>query len=343
MNPPIISLQHWLHTAPGHYLLAWEQAQLDQAVVNLFGFNALQLGLPELQGLRANRMPHRWVALPEELLTDDGSSAGLFAGESPPKTVEGLPVDGPFPESGAAALSAPAPVPRVALVTDAAALPFPAASLDLVVLPHTLELSADPHQVLREVERVLVPEGRVVICGLNPTSLWGLRQGRAQLARRLGLGGWGLGQLYLPDAGEFIGPWRLRDWLRLLGFEMEFERFGCYRPALHTAKWLQRTAWMDAMGERWWPIFGAVYFFVAVKRVHGVRLLGPSWKPRRVTATAPVSVANFEPPCAAARRPSEGDAPCGPAEPVPRVPGAGDTRSGGWPLASLGGPWQQQE
>ena len=40
---------------------------------------------------------------------------------------------------------------RVALVTDAAALPFPPASLDLVVLPHTLELSADPHQVLRRV------------------------------------------------------------------------------------------------------------------------------------------------------------------------------------------------
>ena len=67
-------------------------------------------------------MPQRWLALPE--------------GDAPA-------IDGA----------------RVALVTDAAALPFPEASLDLVVLPHTLELSADPHQVLREVERVLVPEG----------------------------------------------------------------------------------------------------------------------------------------------------------------------------------------
>ena len=124
---------------------------------------------------------------------------------------------------------------RLALRTDFAALPFPTASLDLVVLPHALELSADPHATLREVERVLVPEGRVVICGFNPASLWGLAPAaRAPVARV-----WGLGELYLPDAGEFIGYWRLRDWLRLLSFEVESGRFGCYRPAVRTEKWLQ--------------------------------------------------------------------------------------------------------
>lgn len=287
MNPPIISLPQWLGTAPGRYLLAWEQAQLDQAVANLFGFNALQLGLPQLPGLQANRMPHRWVALPEEAspwaLPADGlvTTEGAGSVDVPPGAAPGAPApDG-------AARSAP----RVALVTDAAALPFPAASLDLVVLPHTLELSADPHQVLREVERVLVPEGRVVVCGLNPASLWGLRQARGHLLQRMGLHS-GPGRLYLPDAGDFIGPWRLRDWLRLLGFEVESERFGCYRPAVRTDKWLQRTAWMDPAGARWWPIFGAVYLFVAVKRVRGMRLLGPAWKPRRVAAPAQVSVAN---------------------------------------------------
>ena len=74
-----------------------------------------------------------------------------------------------------------------ALACDFAALPFPANSLDLVVLPHTLELHADPQPTLREVERVLVPEGRVVISGFNPASLWGLRQRRAHLYRAPGL------------------------------------------------------------------------------------------------------------------------------------------------------------
>ena len=266
MSSPIISLTDWFQTPPGRYLLEWEQAQFDLAVANLFGYNALQLGLPELAGLQANRMPHRWLALPEELT---GFSEGLGVGAQP--------------------IAAALPV---ALVTNSAALPFPEASLDLLVLPHTLELSADPHHVLREVERVLVPEGRVVISGFNPASLWGLRQGRARLASRLGLGEMGISRLYLPEAGDFIGPRRLRDWLRLLSFEVESERFGCYRPAVKTDKWLQRMAWMDQAGPRWWPILGAVYFQVAVKRVRGMRLLGPAWKPRRSSVAAPVPVAN---------------------------------------------------
>src|ERR1019366_694210 len=66
------------------------------------------------------------------------------------------------------------------------ALPFDAASLDLVVLPHALELARDPHRTLREVERVLVPEGRVLIIGFNPASLWGTRQRPRRVRRRPG-------------------------------------------------------------------------------------------------------------------------------------------------------------
>jgi SAM-dependent methyltransferase len=283
MSSPIISLTDWFQTPPGRYLLEWEQSQFDQAVANLFGYNALQLGLSELQGLQANRMPHRWLALPEELMAlplvgarsaspEQGADGDLDRGPSSPRVVT--------------------VASQVALVTNAAALPFPAASLDLLVLPHTLELSADPHHVLREVERVLVPEGRVVISGFNPHSLWGLRQGRATLAARMGLGHLAISRLYLPEAGDFIAPRRLKDWLRLLSFEVESERFGCYRPAVKTEKWLQRFAWMDRGGPRWWPILGSVYFQVAVKRVRGMHLLGPAWKPRRSSAAAPVSVAN---------------------------------------------------
>jgi SAM-dependent methyltransferase len=243
-------MRQWFETPPGRYLLAWEQAEFDRAVSDIFGYHALQLGLPELDTLQANRMPHKWLALREPP-----------AGDSPQ--------------------------PKPALVTDFAALPFEENSLDLVVLPHSLELNTDPHATLREVERVLVPEGKVVICCLNPASLWGLRQRRAHLYQRLGFG-----ELYLPDAGEFIGYWRLRDWLRLLSFEVESGTFGCYRPAMKSEKWLGRYDWMDMVGERWWPIFGAVYFLVAVKRVRGIKLIGPAWKPAAGIATAPVPLAN---------------------------------------------------
>lgn len=242
-------MQQWFETPPGRYLLAWERSEFDRAVGDIFGYHALQLGLPELDTLAANRMPHKWLALSE------------------PQSVAG-------------------PV-RPTLVTSFGALPFEENSLDLVVLPHSLELNVDPHTTLREVERVLVPEGKVVVCCLNPASLWGLRQKRAHLYRRLGFG-----ELYLPDAGDFIGYRRLRDWLRLLSFEVESSSFGCWRPAMSSEKWLERYDWMDAVGERWWPIFGAVYFIVAVKRVRGVKLMGPAWKLAKRRATAPVPLAN---------------------------------------------------
>jgi SAM-dependent methyltransferase len=163
------------------------------------------------------------------------------------------------------------------ILTNYEALPFPSASLDLLVLPHTLELSYDPHATLREVERVLVPEGRVVICGFNPNSLWGISKSC---------------QRGFSEVGDFIGQRRLRDWLQLLSFEVESTSFGCYRPAVKTERWLQRWAWMDQAGVRWWPILGAVYGMVAVKRVQGMRLMSPAWKktaPRRAVAVTSAS------------------------------------------------------
>jgi len=239
--------------------LQWEQSHLDSAVADLFGFHALQLGLPELEALRANRMPHRWVA------TDTVAESAPGDADAPPRAV-------------------------VALHCDFDALPFDSNSLDLVVLPHALELARDPHLALREVERVLVPEGRVVVVGFNPSSLWGLRQWlghwRHLLAPRA------RPALFLPSAGEFMRYRRLRDWLRLLSFEVEAGRFGCYRPPVAAEKWLARFEWMERAGERWWPVFGAVYFVVAVKRVRGMRLIGLVRDQQRKSAHAPVVAAH---------------------------------------------------
>jgi len=272
MDGEIIGLQDWFQTSRGRYMLDWERTQIDEIVADIFGFHAVQLGLPALDALRANRMPHRWFASDGgDLRARDPSSNGSAHGNTGHDAGQRTDTD----------------VRQVALACDFSALPFPANSLDLVVLPHTLELHADPHATLREVERVLVPEGRVVITGVNPVSLWGLRQRRAHLYRRFGFG-----ELYLPQEGEFIGYWRLRDWLRLLDFEVESGRFGCYRPAVREAQWLSRFQWMDRAGARWWPILGAVYFLMATKRVRGVRLLGTPWKSAAAHANAPVSVAN---------------------------------------------------
>lgn len=252
-----IDFQQWLTTPQGRYLRDWAQGALDASVSDVFGFHALQLGLPQLASLQANRMPHRWVSL---------------------GVMDGLAV----PAGDGADLG-------VALACDFTALPFPSASLDLVVLPHSLELAADPHEALREVERVLVPEGRVVIVGFNPWSLWAARQRMGHWRERL----FSPRGLYLPRAGEMIGFRRMRDWLRLLGFEVEAGQFGCFRPPLTSERWLHRWRWLDAVGRRFWPTFGAVYLIVAVKRVRGMNLISPAFKRAAARAkAAPAVVAN---------------------------------------------------
>jgi len=251
MRERIISFKDWLETPPGRYLLDWESAQFKTAVADIFGFHALQLGLREVQALDANRMQHRWLASNQA---------------SPQLILNAPPID---------------------LVTEFSALPFPASSLDLVVMPHTLEIHINPHAILREVARVLVPEGKVVITGLNPVSLWGLQRRREGLSRNLG---WGTPSM--PTLEESIGYWRLRDWLHLLDFEIQVGHFGCYKPALRSDKWLQRMNWVDRIGSRWASIFGAAYFLVAVKRVHGVRLMGAPWKASVLPRAATVPLAN---------------------------------------------------
>jgi SAM-dependent methyltransferase len=143
-------------------------------------------------------------------------------------------------------------------------LPFDSDSLDLVVLPHVLEFSEHPHQVLREVARVLRPEGSLIISGFNPRSLWGLHRA---LGRREGY----------PWKGNFIALPRLKDWLALLDFEVIGGSFAAYAPPFHTSKWLERFSFVEKAGERWWAARGGVYFLHAVKRVHGMRLIKPKW------------------------------------------------------------------
>ena len=168
------------------------------------------------------------------------------------------------------------------LLADAGALPLATGSVDLVVLPHVLEFSPHPHRILREATRVLMPDGHIVISGFNPLSLWGLKSAL------------GFGRHEMPWCGRFIGLLRLKDWLQLLGFELNGGRFGCYAPPFSQSQWLQRSAFMEKAGDRWWPIAGGVYVVRAVKRTVGMRLVLPSWRSQAMPgkSLAPVTQHN---------------------------------------------------
>jgi SAM-dependent methyltransferase len=238
--------------------------------------------MPQLDGLRENRMPYRGLMLDAAL----GTSAPFAL---PPATSPYL--SGTHGAAGAAAsagsaprgatVAAASPPGRSTIWGDFLELPFEAQSVDLLVLPHTLEFTRNPHGLLREVERVLMPEGQLVILGFNSLSLWGVRQSVSRMT----------GGHFVPAAHDLIAFNRIKDWIKLLGFELDRGRFGCYRPPLLTEKWLARCAFMEAAGDRWWPIFGASYLITAIKRVSGMRLVGRPWasKPALAPALAPVA------------------------------------------------------
>jgi SAM-dependent methyltransferase len=278
-------LQNWLKTPPGQYLLDWEKAQLDRVVADIFGYHALQLGLTNLDALQASRMPHRWIA------SSDVSEANVIAINIIAAQAENTRVIDEYKNTvlhiDEGAGEKVVERGKIAFFTEFEALPFAENSLDLLILPHSLELSPDPHATLREAERVLMPEGKLIICGFNPLSLWGFKQKRSHLYKRLNFG-----ELYLPEAGEMITCRRLRDWLGLLNFDVEPSDFGCYRPAVKSAGMLQRFKWLDKLGGRYWPIFGAVYFVVAVKRVRGMRMISPLKQVQKIVKNAPISVAS---------------------------------------------------
>ena len=233
----ILDIDAWLETPQGRYVLTWEQNRIDALVSDLFGYNALQLGLPRIDFLAHNRIPLRQIA----------------------------------GESG-----------RVDVLCSLYELPFSSNSIDLVVMPHALEFHDDPHQILREVERVLIPDGQLIITGFNPLSLWGLRRRLANQDHTF------------PVNGNYISVLRLRDWLNLLSFEVDRGHFGCYAPPFHQEKWLRRCHFMEAAGDRWWSFAGGVYLLRAVKRVRGMRLILPGWNQKKAPRKALTTVTHKE-------------------------------------------------
>lgn len=220
----------FIQTDQGQRLYDWETPIFDRLVINAFGGTALQVGAPCLPCLRENRM--------QTHIQTFGLNEDPFSMTFDEHT---LPV-----------------------MAQPEALPFPKESMDLVILPHTLDFADSPHHALREAVRVLEPEGRLILSVFNPFSLWWLRQ------RFVTFGA----NPYLPSHTCPIGLSRLKDWLTLLGLEIDQGHFGVYTPAFHKKHQFERWAWMDKAGDRWWPHGANLIVLSAIKRLPGVKLIG---------------------------------------------------------------------
>ena len=221
---PTNTIQDWFATPLGQYLLEKEQAYLDDVTPDIFGFHAMQLGMPDVDLLRESRIAHRFR---------------IAAADRPD------------------------------VYAKCHELPLATNSIDMVLLPHVLEFAAEPHAILREVDRVMMPEGRLVIVGFNPWSLWGLRSSV------------GFSRNDYPWNGRFVSLPRVKDWLALLGFDVNAGRLVGYAPPFDNVKLRRTFDFMEPAGDRWWAVGGAVYMLQAIKRVRGMRLLTPAWQEQK--------------------------------------------------------------
>jgi len=145
-------------------------------------------------------------------------------------------------------------------------------SIDTVVLHHTLEFENDPHAILRETERVLVPEGKLIIVLFNPFSLWGLwhvHLTMKQLVKQK--------KPVLPSCGHLISQKRLKDWLSLLGFDYSKSHPALFRPPVNQLPILSHLKFMDKAGKRYWPNLAGSQCILATKRISTLTPIRPKW------------------------------------------------------------------
>src|SRR5688572_27269219 len=217
--------REWWNSPLGKQLLEQEQRVVADSLEDIFGLQLLQVGAWGGPGefFTAARTQRQTVI---STVINDSSAGPASAGRS----------------------SAHLPIGVCAKPSE---LPVASDSVDAVLLPHTLEFEKDPYAVLREVDRVLVGDGKLLILGFNPFSPWGLRHRFAH-------------QGFPPGLVRLLSEYRLRDWLALLSFEVT--------DARRYAHQLPR------------PLPANAYLLKAHKRVYTLTAVKPRWreKPRLV-------------------------------------------------------------
>lgn len=209
-------LQAWFDSDVGQAVLRSERKLIEKSLINSFGYHLLQLSVDaELNFFGDCRIGCCFKAGPVAPSQKDVTHAASF-------------VRCKFDE-----------------------LPFESDSIDVVVAHHVVEFASDPHALLRELYRVTLPGGRLVLIGFNPWSLFGMRMSVSQLG----------------SADNWRNHWlsvsRMQDWLQLLGYAVEETVYGFHRlPIRKVAHWGDsEAAWIKHIPG------GGIYMITAVKQV----------------------------------------------------------------------------
>lgn len=219
--------QQWLLQPFGNKLLEAENKILPSLLSNYYGKHALLIGVPSQKKLlMTNSIPHQVLLSP--LINKN----------------HGLPfIESEFYE-----------------------LPIASASINLVLVPHTLEYMDNPRKVLMEACRIVKPEGHIIIFGFNPYSLWGLKKKFMK-------------ENHTPWSNNFISATKVKQWLELADFELVKQSFLLFRPPLqYHDRLYQNLSALEWIGKKCWSPFGGVYMLMAKAKVIPLTPIKIHWK-----------------------------------------------------------------
>ncbi len=231
LSESIPQLTEWFAQPCGQLLLENEQEVINELLPSLFGYHLLQMSVSETVDLSQSSSIHHRVSLVTRLTREQAS------------------------------------IKKCCLVSDFDQLPIESDSVDVVVLHHVLDFSPNPHQVLKEVNRVLIPRGHVIIIGFNPFSLFGL---------------WKVFASLFTNSSHWryssIAKKRLFDWFKLLDLEKAKVTHTFFRPPCTSASLLRRLSFLEKAGNKLGMPFGGAYVVLARKDVGAIIPIKAPWE-----------------------------------------------------------------
>ena len=230
MSVAMSDFRRFLATDLGRTLLASETAVIDRHLPKLVGCNLLQLSIQKAKALSQLACVGQYIQLGFAPSIDTDVRDSIWA--------------------------------------DYQSFPIATDCIDIALLHHVLEFSADPHQLLRETDRTLTAGGHMLVVGFNPISTWSLYQRYAQ---------WGKGQAMGLTP---IRQSRLTDWLSVLNYDVLHQQSYFYRPPINNQSILDQLQGIERVGESCRLPLGLFYVVIAKKRSYPVNFIKQYWMKR---------------------------------------------------------------
>ncbi|PID49502.1 MAG: hypothetical protein CR991_05575 [Proteobacteria bacterium] len=237
LEAPVQALQAWYSSYHGRYLQQALENTVRNRVADVFGYFAIEMGP---------------LVDKQSFLQESRISACFKVGT----------------QANAAGVD---------LVAVGEALPLAFDNIDLVVASHLLDYSESPHQVLREIERIMVPEGHLILITFNPFSFRGLGVAWQRLWRQ-------------QQRPHLYSSFRIRDWLAVLGFEILATQTLGFRPGLWGKQIFRYMGWLDDVGQYYQLGLGNVQMVHARKKVSRLLPLKPKNAKRSVILRPGVAI-----------------------------------------------------